>query len=364
MKLGRTIEEMCGEVLRQSKSKADYIVDTRRLEMECCDSGVILRMLDDSQFDITEPMDVNSIAHRQIGSFHNIPAKYYERMLMEQPELLAQNVNSWFKHQPTQRMLRTLDGTTRAYLSTRYRRIDNLEILQAIMPALGKIPDARFESCEITDSRMYIKVVNPRLETEVTPGDIVQSGVIISNSETGMGSVCIQPLILRLVCMNGMVVNDARTRKNHIGRTNIADENHQLYSDKTLAAEDHAFLLKVQDTVNAATDEAKFHQVVNMMQGATKMRMNTTDIPSIVKLASKDFGLTLDEADGILNQLIVNEDHTLYGLANAVTRYSQEVESYDRATALESIGFDILSMPVHQWNRLNLAQAIVQDSVA
>ena len=50
----------------------------------------------------------------------------------------------------------------------------------------------------------YIKVVNPRLTAEVVPGDIVQAGIIISNSETGLGAVCIQPLIYRLVCSNGV----------------------------------------------------------------------------------------------------------------------------------------------------------------
>lgn len=36
---------------------------------------------------------------------------------------------------------------------------------------------------------------------------------------------------------------------------------------------------------------------------------------------------------------------TLYGLANAVTRFSQDVESYDRATKLEEIGYKVLTMP-------------------
>ena len=39
----------------------------------------------------------------------------------EAPELLAQNLNCWFTKEPAQRMLRTLDGTARAYLSNRYR---------------------------------------------------------------------------------------------------------------------------------------------------------------------------------------------------------------------------------------------------
>ena len=102
------------------------------------------------------------------------------------------------------------------------------------------------------------QVVNPRLEAEVTPGDIVQAGVIISNSEVGLGSVSIQPLVYRLVCKNGMVVNDAQTRRNHVGRVNNTEENILLYSDETLAADDRAFVMKIQDTVRAAVEEARF----------------------------------------------------------------------------------------------------------
>ena len=51
-----------------------------------------------------------------------------------------------------------------------------------------------------------------------------------------------------------------------------------------------------------------------------------------------------------MQHLIEGRDLTLYGLANAVTRYSQDVESYDRATDLESIGYNILSMPAKRWN--------------
>jgi len=355
MKTGMTIQEMSTEVLRQNNVKEDYIVDTRRLEMEAIDTGVVMRMLGDNNFDIVEPLDVNHIAHRQIGTRLKIPATYYDRMLGGNPGLLAQNVNSWFRREPAKRMVRTLDGTARAFLSNRYRRIDNLEILETVLPIIGEIPDARFESCEITDSRLYIKVINPRLQTEVRVGDIVQAGVMISNSETGMGSVCIQPLILRLVCMNGMIVNDAKTRKNHVGRVNSADENFLLYSDETLAAEDHAFMLKIQDTVRAAVDAAKFRQVIDIMRGAAEARMTTNDIPAVVKLASKDFKLTESEGDGVLNHFIEGRDLSLYGLANAVTRQSKDVESYDRATDLESIGYDMMTMSRQQWHRLNQA---------
>ena len=91
------------------------------------------------------------------------------------PDLLAYNANTWFKQESSQRMLRTLDGSARAYLSNRYRRIDNIDIAGVTLPILGGLPDIRFESCQITESRMYIKAVNPRLQAEVSPGDIVQA---------------------------------------------------------------------------------------------------------------------------------------------------------------------------------------------
>lgn len=356
MKEGLSLEEMAAEITRQSKLKEDYLVDTRSLQMEPYDSQVYLHMFD-GKTEPVEPMQVNTIAHRQLGTHLKIPASYYDRMLAEKPELLAANVNAWFQHAPSKRLLRTMGGTARAFLSNRYRRIDNLEIAQAVLPIIGRMEGARFESCQITDSRMYMKVVNPRLEAEVVPGDIVQAGVIISNSETGMGAVSIQPLVYRLVCSNGMIVNDAQTRRNHVGRVNDMEESFQLYSEKTLAADDKAFILKIQDTVRAAVEEARFSQVVGMMQDAAKAEMNTKDVPGIVKLASREFHITDDEGEGILQHLIEGKDLTLYGLSNAVTRHSQDVESYDRATQLESIGYNILSMPARQWNRINQAAA-------
>ncbi len=41
---------------------------------------------------------------------------------------------------------------------------------------------------------MYISG-QPRLQAEVVPGDVVQAGVIISNSETGQGAVWVKPLV-------------------------------------------------------------------------------------------------------------------------------------------------------------------------
>lgn len=352
MKEGLSLQEMAVEIERQHRMKEDYLISTENLRLEPYGSDVYLHMYDKGTEPI-EPLVLNSLAHTQLGERLGIPAKYYERMRIENPELLAHNVNTWFQAEPEKRMLRTINGTLRAFLSERYRRIDNIEVAKTVLPILGKMKGARFESCQLTDRRMYIKVVNERLTAEVSPGDIVQAGVIISNSEVGEGSVSIQPLVYRLVCRNGMVVNDARTKKTHLGRVNNADANYLLFSQETLEAEDHAFVLKIRDTVDSAVNEARFSKVVDLMKQAREVPMDTHDIPNLVRLASREFKITEEESGGVLQHLIEGKDLTLYGLSNAVTRYSQDIESYDRATQMEGIGYNILSMPQRQWNRIN-----------
>ena len=348
MKAGKTLQELAIELDRQQTAKKDLIVDMGALSMEAGDTSLSLHVK------ATAVCGINDIAHRQIGQALKIPAPYYDRMRAEYPELLAQNVNGWFSRSPdTKRMLRTMDGTARAFLSDRYRRIDNIDIARITLPIIEKMPGIIYESCNLSPDYMYIKVVNPRLTAEVSPGDIVQAGVVISNSETGQGAVCVQPLIFRLVCSNGMVVNEARARRNHIGRVNSSDENLMLYSEATLEADDKAFIMKVQDTVRAAVDEARFATVLDKLRESKEKKLNTKDIPSVVKMAAAGLKLTEAEGDGILNHLIQDADYTLYGLANAVTRYSQDVEDYDRASKLEEIGYQVITMSPELFRQIN-----------
>ena len=326
MKEGRTLMEMAQELERQRAAKKDYISDTRNLRMDATGDGLQLSLRDDRSH-VVHMLGVNDNAHRQIGAALGIPAKYYDKMQKELPDLLAQNVNAWFDAEPQAKMIRTMDGRARAFLSDRYRRIDNYEIAQTVLPILGELEDAHVESCEVTENRMYIKVVNPRLQADVVPGDTVQAGIMITNSEIGLGSVTVSPLLYRLVCTNGMVVNDAASRKYHIGRANTVGENFQIFTDETIIADDKAFMLKVRDTVRAAVDEARFGQVVNMMRAAKGIKLDTPDIPKFVELTATEFGLSQNEGRGVLDHLIRDADLSLYGLANAVTRYSQDVES-------------------------------------
>lgn len=350
MKAGKTIQELAIELDRQQAVKKDMIVDMGALSMDTSEAGLALQVTGGN---MAAQYDINDIAHRQIGQTLKIPALYYDRMRTEYPELLAQNVNGWFARTPdTKRMLRTMDGTARALLSNRYRRIDNFEVASAVLPIISSMDGASVESCELTDSRMYLKVVNPRVTAEVKKGDIVQAGIIISNSEVGMGSVSVSPLIYRLVCSNGMIAQDGAVRKYHVGRSNESGEDFSIYRSETIEADDRAFLMKLEDSVKAAVDQARFAAIVDKMREASEVKMEAKVVPQVVELASKEYGITEAEGKGILGHLIAGGDLSLYGLANAVTRQAQDVESYDRSTELEATGYKIITMAPALWRNL------------
>lgn len=350
MKAGKTLQELAIELDRQQTVKKDMIVDMGALSMDTSEAGLALQVTGGN---MAAQYGINDIAHRQIGQTLKIPALYYDRMRTEYPELLAQNVNGWFARTPDmKRMLRTMDGTARALLSDRYRRIDNFEVASAVLPIISSMDGASVESCELTDSRMYLKVVNPRVTAEVKKGDIVQAGIIISNSEVGMGSVNVSPLVYRLVCSNGMIAQDGAVRKYHVGRANEGGEDFSIYRSETIEADDKAFLMKLEDSVKAAIDQARFAAIVDKLREATEATMEAKVVPQVVELASKEYGITEAEGKGILGHLIAGGDLSLYGLANAVTRQAQDVESYDRSTELEATGYKIITMAPALWRNL------------
>ena len=244
-------------------------------------------------------------------------------------------------------------SVARALLSDRYRRIDNMEIATYVLPLFAGQSDMEVISSAVTESRLFIKVVNRRLEQEVKPGDVVQAGVVISNSEVGLGAVSVQPLIYRLVCSNGLIAGDVGERRTHIGRAvEAADEKYNIYSDETREAEDKLLLLKLRDATKAALEESKFAMIVDKLRDSTEAKI-TGHVPDVVELTSKAYGLNQGEQESILDYLIAGGDLSLYGLSNAVTRASQDIESYDRATTLENIGWQVVNMSPSQWREIN-----------
>ena len=72
----------------------------------------------------------------------------------------------------------------------------------------------------------------------------------------------------------------------------------------------------------------------------------------VVSLAGRKLGLTEDEGRGVLRHLIEGGELSRFGLYNAITRQSQDVEDYDRATELERVGAAVVELPRGEWRVL------------
>ncbi len=350
MKTGRTLVSLAQELQRQLTSKKDLVVSSSLLRHTTDEGGRTRLVIDEGPGPVT--YGVTELARRQLADKLKIPFSYFERMRTEHPDLLDRNVNTWLQTDGERRMVRTLDGQVRAVLSERYRRLDNFDLAESVLPVLQQLPEVRFESVELTETRMYLKCVTPRLSHEMAPGDLVQAGVVVSNSETGQGSLSVQPLLYRLVCRNGLIAADSSLRKTHLGRAlGTDDEALTVFRDDTVRADDRAFFLKVRDVVQAAVTETTFRQAAYKLQ-------RTMNIPLIghpartVEVLAQRYTLNEGERAGVLRHLIAQGELSGYGLVNAVTHFSQDVDDYDRATELESLGGKLIELPAADWKAL------------
>lgn len=353
MKTGRSLVSLAQELSRQLATKKDLVVSSPLMRHNTGHDGGTELVIEESPHPAR--YGITPLARRQLADKLKIPHAYFERMRIEQPDLLDRNVNTWLHGDTDRRLIRTLDGKVRAVLSERYRRLDNYDLAEAVLPVLQQLPGAEFHSMELTETRMYLKCVTPRVRFEIAPGDIVQAGVAICNSEVGQGTLSVQRLIFRCICSNGAIVPDHSMRKTHLGRALGQDEEAiTVFKDDTLRADDEAFFLKVRDVVQSAVSEATFTQVAQKFQRTLNIPLRGDPVKTVEVLANR-YALNDEERGGVLRHLITEGDLSGYGLINAVTHYSQEIEDYDRATDFEVLGGRLIDLSTPEWATLALA---------
>ncbi len=348
MKNGKTLMELATELERQAAAKKDYLADSRKMSFEVAkDDSIILQ-------GINGGMALRATAHDQMAASLAIPKVYYQKMMTEAPDLLARNANHWLQAQPMKKLVRTLDGHVRAVLSDSYRPLDNLDLAEAVLPKLIGM-DAQVVSSEITESRLYLKAVTEKISGEVAKGDVIQAGVIVSNSEIGHGSLRVEALDFRLVCLNGMI-REHSIRKAHLGRNRGEDaieDAREFFRDETRIADDRAFFLKVQDATAAMFDAVRFAGRIEQYKAAAERQIEKDPI-TVVEVTAKKYGMIEKERTGVLLHLMKGGSLTQWGLANAVTRMAQDVGSYDRSVELEKFGGNIVELPQSDWKVLAL----------
>lgn len=137
MQSGMTLERTATQVANNARNAQDLILSPSQLQM---DSDARIRVVGDDRFDHALPL--TNHAQNQVASHTGIGKRYWNKMMEHGSEaLLADNVNHWLRRNADQnnnnrRMVRTLDNEVRAFLSDKYLRLDNQEVLETAMTAL------------------------------------------------------------------------------------------------------------------------------------------------------------------------------------------------------------------------------------
>lgn len=335
-----TLTGLFAEIDRIEKAKEDYVVP-----------ATTLRMIGDHSIRFgKEWYELTPHAHGQLATYTGIPKRYYDRM-GEVEGLRGYNVNAWLEQEQGRRMVRTLDGRARAIVSDRFRPIDNWLVVRAFLPVLEDFPGAQFKARVLSGTKMYLQIVFPGLTGEVKPGDTVQYGVTLSNSEVGAGAVDVKAMIWRLVCRNGMVGTSVVNRR-HVGtRLSVEDGEFSEFADDTIAAEIKSFQLRLRDSLRAALTEKAFERELRIMQGAAAEEV-VKPTETVERVTKRYEWLTDEDSERIFAGMVREKDFSRWGLANAITAITHEVSDRDRQYEYERAGYDLIHAPESEWRQL------------
>lgn len=364
-KKGKSLVELAQALTYQKENASDYIVPVEKLSAEVSDGKVTLAFTNG----IKQNLGLTNWSGSQVASYTDIPKAYFDRIQAENPSLAADNINHGLRRvtklaleekKTESRLIRVLDGNIRGLLSSRYRILDSYDMLETILP-VAQEKGLRVISSEITDRRLFVKLLSDKLVADVKHNDVVQYGLTISSSDVGAGSVRIEPLIYRLVCMNGMISNTA-IRKYHVGKNQGENDVFELLSDRTKEVSDAAFWLQVKDIVLASLKPENFEKEVDRLRLAAEMPIKNFDLPEVVELTMRATGISGDKKkNSILAALASGNENaglTQWGLINSFTRAAQDDDlDYEQSIEMERAAGQILTLPKKDWAR-------IADSVA
>lgn len=308
-----------------------------------------------------------------VGDAFGIPSAYFRRLRAEgRLELLDRNVNHFLhgssdgKNPPdgrkfTVRLFRGDDtggGVARAFLSNRFKAIDNLDVLTTVLGAMADagLGPQNIGRCDLTESRMYVQVSCPEiavLAPELLKGyrspysgavadenPVVFAGFVFTNSEVGKASARIVPRLTVQVCDNGATMNKDMVRSYHVGQRR--EEGIIEYSEETIAKELELVSLKTRDAVRTFLNPEYVTRKIREMEelAGTEVTRPEATIKQVVR-ETDAIPRALEES--IFAAFIKGGQSTAGGVMQAVTAVAQQQADADTLYELEASATQVLA---------------------
>lgn len=366
MKQGMQLQEVAQHLKATQLAKVDFVGSTDRL-------FITPDMMVEMGVDGTEPLEMTNHAKRQMTEWAKIPAAYADRCMENDPALLANNLNHWLHNTPANRLVRSINPhplidvikpTMRAFVSDRFRIIDNYDVANAVLPPLMEAGNVKIESIKVDEDTLYIKAWIQDVEERIMrPGHklgeghnsyyIVRPGIEIGNGEVGNKSFWVAPALWEDHCTNYAVFRKNAQKRVHLGAAQAEGELWKMLSDNTQKISNEALMAQMRDYASSALDKAgvAFRDTCDQLR--EQMDIPVRKPESTMKIVADRFGLNEKESDGILEELLNQGDMNVYGLQAAVTKFSQSEDlTYERSSELEGIGGEIIDLPKNAWTEI------------
>lgn len=307
--------------------------------------------------------DLNSVAVEGIASKLDIPLGYLRRAQARNMPLFDENVNGWLTHSDNagkRFLVRSLrgesDGLVRAFLSDRFRIIDNVDVLMATLDGIREagVP-VEIESCDLTERTMRVRVVCEQIAAyaaDLVEGyrspfgggsgkdlPMVFAGFELSNSEVGGGQFALTPRITWQVCKNGQTMTRDAVGTRHLGAR--MDDGLIRWSDATQQTN---LRLVAQQTADAVATFLNVDYVTGVLNGVRAEAGAPVNPSTVVETVAKSMKYTDAQQASILDCFIRGGQVTAGGVMQAVTAAAQLETDGDVAAVLEASALDALKV--------------------
>jgi hypothetical protein len=283
-------------------------------------------------------------------------------------------------------------GIARGWLSGKYRFVDSLDVMLAILQGMREAGvEAIPTTCDLSERRWYMRVEAPEFAafapnllagyrsqfgpggreragadelglqqttqsglwvegldraagalgiTKDDPkvGDIVWAGMVATNSDNGGGARTLSPQIRVLACRNGQTITRKSDKVIHLGAEQ--EEGVVEWSAETMQVELDLIRRQTIDATKQFLSQGWLDEQVAAVEALAGVRVSDPD--ATVKEVAKAAGFSQAQADDILAFYREGGQRTAAGVLNATTAYAQTVDSADLAYDLEKAALPMM----------------------
>src|SRR5215467_10200579 len=260
---------------------------------------------------------LSEVATSQMCQKLEIPVKYYRRLPNEMKATVANfdigRLNGSY-------FLRGKGEWIRAFLSAEYVAFNNSEIAQTA-ESLLRNGALDVKSFVLEETHMFLKIIS---EDIVDSGAGLKTGILIGNSEVGMGSVSVEPFVFRKPCTNDLIVSQEKSfRHAHIHLT--ANELTRRMAEAVSEG------LRLAGSVLDAFLKTREVKVVDPLE--------------VIRKIAEERKFSQKLTDEVVSSYLVEPESNWYGVINSFTSAAQKLGPLQRIE-LERFAGTLLEAPL------------------